>query len=90
MRSQTVSTILQHTAEQAKQHPERVFTTLAHHMDVEFLREAYRCTRKDSAPGVDKRSLPGQQSDAPAFQALVTEEPDALIGHVRICGGLVG
>jgi RNA-directed DNA polymerase len=53
MRSQTVSTILQHTAEQAKQHPERVFTTLAHHMDVEFLREAYRCTRKDSAPGVD-------------------------------------
>jgi group II intron reverse transcriptase/maturase len=30
-----------------------VFTTLAHLMDVEFLGEAYRLTRKDSAAGVD-------------------------------------
>jgi group II intron reverse transcriptase/maturase len=30
-----------------------VFTTLAHLMDVEFLREAYCLTRKDSAAGVD-------------------------------------
>jgi group II intron reverse transcriptase/maturase len=30
-----------------------VFTTLAHLMDVEFLREAYRLTRKDSAAGID-------------------------------------
>ncbi len=30
-----------------------VFTTLAHLMDVEFLREAYRLTPKDSAVGVD-------------------------------------
>jgi group II intron reverse transcriptase/maturase len=28
-------------------------TTLAHHIDVEFLREAYRRTRKDGATGVD-------------------------------------
>ena len=30
-----------------------VFTTLAHLMDVEFLREAYFSLRKDAAPGVD-------------------------------------
>jgi hypothetical protein len=29
----------------------------------------------------------GQQSHAPERDALVTEEPDVLIGHVRICGG---
>jgi len=30
-----------------------VFTTLAHRMDEDFLREAYRRTRKDSASGID-------------------------------------
>lgn len=30
-----------------------VLTTLAHHVDVEFLHEAYRRVRKDGAPGVD-------------------------------------
>src|ERR671922_2105913 len=52
-RSPTISTQLQQIAEQAKGYPEMVFTTLAHLMDVDFLREAYHRTRKDSAPGVD-------------------------------------
>ena len=30
-----------------------IFTNLAHHMDVDFLREAYRRTRKSGAAGVD-------------------------------------
>jgi group II intron reverse transcriptase/maturase len=30
-----------------------VLTTLAHHIDIEFLKEAYRRTRKSSAPGID-------------------------------------
>jgi group II intron reverse transcriptase/maturase len=30
-----------------------VFTSLAHHMDMAFFREAYACTRKDGATGVD-------------------------------------
>jgi RNA-directed DNA polymerase len=33
--------------------PTVVLTTLAHHVDVEFLREAWRMTRKDGAAGVD-------------------------------------
>ncbi len=51
--SQTVSTKLQRIAEQAVRDPEWVFTTLAHLIDVDFLKEAYRRTRKDAAPGVD-------------------------------------
>jgi hypothetical protein len=53
-RSQTISTELQRIAKQAASYPEMVFSTLAHLIDVDFLREAYRLTRKDKAPGVDK------------------------------------
>jgi retron-type reverse transcriptase len=37
----------------AREAPQRVLTALAHHIDVAFLREAFRRTRKDGAPGVD-------------------------------------
>ena len=53
MRSETVSTKLHRLAEQAKRHPERVFTTLHHLIDVEFLQEAFLRLRKDAAAGVD-------------------------------------
>src|SRR6266571_4891862 len=51
--SDTVSTRLQRIAELAREAPERAFLSLAHHIDVEFLREAFRRTRKDGATGVD-------------------------------------
>jgi group II intron reverse transcriptase/maturase len=53
LRSPTVTTKLQRLAEQAKHHPDRVFTNLAHLIDVDFLREAYRRTPKSSAAGID-------------------------------------
>jgi group II intron reverse transcriptase/maturase len=37
----------------AKRSPQMAFTSLAYLMDLEWLREAYRRTRKDAAPGVD-------------------------------------
>jgi hypothetical protein len=49
----TVSTKLQRIAEQAVREPGRVFTTLAHLIDLDFLKEAFNRTRKDAAPGVD-------------------------------------
>ena len=49
----TVSTKLQRIAEMAREHPTRGFTNLAHHIDLEFLREAYNRTRKNGATGVD-------------------------------------
>lgn len=54
MGSQTVSLTLHQLRVQASKYPERVFTTLHHLVDVDFLREAYRRTRKDAAAGVDK------------------------------------
>lgn len=53
-RSATIETQLREIAEQAVRYPQMIFTTLAHRMDVDFLREAYRRTRKDGAPGVDR------------------------------------
>ncbi len=52
-RLQTVSTKLHRIAEQAVQYPQMVFSTIMHHVDVDFLREAYRRTRKDATPGAD-------------------------------------
>ena len=49
----TVSTKQQRIAELAKQSPAMAFTSLAYHMDVEWLREAYSRTHKDGAVGVD-------------------------------------
>lgn len=52
--SQTISTKLQGIAAQARSYPEMVFNNLYHLINVDFLREAYRQTRKDKAAGVDK------------------------------------
>jgi len=54
--SDTVFTKLQRIAELAREAPERAFLSLAHHIDVEFLHEAFRRTRKDGATGVDGRT----------------------------------
>lgn len=51
MSSNPVSTKLERIAELARRH--EVLTSLAHHIDVEWLREAWRRTRKDGASGVD-------------------------------------
>ncbi len=51
-----ISTRLQRIAELARREPKLALTTLAHHIDIEFLREAYRRTRKDGATGVDGKT----------------------------------
>lgn len=51
-----VSTRLEWIAEMSRKHPERVFTSLSHLIDMEWMQEAYRRTRKDGAPGVDDAS----------------------------------
>jgi RNA-directed DNA polymerase len=54
--SQDVSTKLERIAELAKEKPGVSLLTLAHHIDMNWLREACRRTRKDSAPGIDGQS----------------------------------
>jgi RNA-directed DNA polymerase len=48
-----VSTKLERIAKRAKEMPGVAFTTLAQDIDIEWLKEAYRRTRKDGAVGVD-------------------------------------
>lgn len=54
--SQDVSTKLERIAELAKDKTGVRLLTLAHHIDVEWLREAYRRTRKNGARGIDGQS----------------------------------
>jgi RNA-directed DNA polymerase len=51
-----ISTKLQQIAALARQAPEMSFTSLAHMIDMDWLKEAYRRTRKDGATGVDGRT----------------------------------
>ena len=51
--SDSVSTGQQRIAELAKQAPQMAFTSLNHYLDLAWLHEAYRRTRRDGAVGVD-------------------------------------
>ena len=61
--SQTVSTKLERIAKRAREAPTMVLRTLAHHIDVEWLKEAHRRTRKDGAMGVDGISAAEYERD---------------------------
>ncbi len=54
--STNISTRLERIARLAKDAPQMAFRALAHHIDIELIREAYRLTRKDGAVGVDGQS----------------------------------
>ena len=50
---EVISTRQRKIAELAQREPKLTLTTLAHHIDEVWMREAYRRIRKDAAPGVD-------------------------------------
>lgn len=54
----TISTRQQRIATLAREMPDRALYTLAHHIDMDWLKEAWRQTRKDGATGID-----GQTAD---------------------------
>ena len=51
-----ISTKRQQIAKLAKEAPARVFTSLAHLIDLDWLQAAYELTRKDGAVGVDRQT----------------------------------
>lgn len=53
MSEESVSTKQERIALNAERNPDVSFTALAYHIDVQWLYEAYRMTRKDAAVGVD-------------------------------------
>jgi RNA-directed DNA polymerase len=58
-----VSTKLERVAKLAREAPDMAFRSLAHLIDIDWLREAYRRTRKDGARGVDGQSAQEYQAN---------------------------
>jgi group II intron reverse transcriptase/maturase len=58
-----ISTKLQRIAQLAREDPKRSFLSLAHHIDLEWLTQAYRLTRKSGAPGVDGQTAADYAQD---------------------------
>jgi len=54
--SNNISTKLDRIVSMARDNPGKAITTLAHNIDLAWLHEAYRRTRKDGARGVDGQS----------------------------------
>lgn len=74
--SESVSTKLERIAEQAKRAPTMAFRSLAHHIDIDWLHEAYKRTRKDGATGVDGRS-------GAEYAANLTENLQRLLDRAK-------
>jgi group II intron reverse transcriptase/maturase len=64
-----ISTRQEKIAQQSRQAPSMAWTTLAHHIDLAWLHEAYRRTRKDAAVGID--GVTAQEYEA-ALEANLT------------------
>jgi RNA-directed DNA polymerase len=74
--SENVSTKLARIAELAKQMPTTPLSTLAHHIDLEWMREAFRRTRKSGATGVD-----GQTADQ--YAQKLEENLQSLLNRAK-------
>lgn len=71
-----VSTRLQRIADLAKEDPKRAFLSLAHHIDLDLLREAHRRTRKDGSVGVDGQT-------AAAYEENLEENLQSLLDRFK-------
>lgn len=74
--SSTVSTKLGRIAKLAREMPDMALTSLSHHIDMDWLREAYRRTRKDGATGVDGQS-------AEEYAARLEENLQSLLDRAK-------
>ena len=63
---EVISTRQRKIAELARREPKLTLTTLAHHVDEEWMREAYRRVRKDAAVGVDGVTAAQYEADLEA------------------------
>ncbi len=71
-----VSTKLERIAELARQMPQAQLYSLLHHMDIEWLYEAFRLTRKDGAVGVDGQT-------AAEYEANLEENLRSLLDRAK-------
>ena len=75
-RSTSISTKQDRIATLARQMPNKAMQSLSHHIDLEWLREAHRRTRKDGAVGVDGQT-------AAEFAERLDEELTALLNEAK-------
>lgn len=95
LRSGSVTTKLQRIAGLARRHPTRVFSSVAHAIDLEWVREAYRRTRKDGARGVDGRNADDYAANLEKNLSDLTEKlrtgsyrpPPVLRAHIPKANG---
>ena len=73
---QTISTKQLGLAQRAEQYPHEALKTLSHFIDLDWLREAYRRTRKDGAAGVDGQS-------AAQYEAQLEENLSSLLDRLK-------
>src|SRR5580700_8446377 len=74
----SISPKIERIAALAKQSPQMSFTTLAHHVDIDWLRGAYRRTRKDGAAGVDAQT-------AAEYATNLEENLRSLLDRAKSC-----
>jgi retron-type reverse transcriptase len=74
--SEAVSTKLRRIAKLARETRGTALTSLSHHIDIDWLREAWRRTRKDGAPGVDGQT-------ARDYEAKLEEHLQSLLNRAK-------
>jgi RNA-directed DNA polymerase len=74
--TQSVSTKQRRIAELARQKPSEALTSLHHHIDIEWLVEAWQRTRKDGASGIDGQT-------AKEYAVNLRDNLADLLGRVR-------
>lgn len=72
----SISTKQARIAKLAKEMPGVALTSLSHHIDIEWLREAYRRTRKDGAVGVDGQT-------AAEYEANLESNLESLLNRAK-------
>lgn len=72
----SVSTKQKRIAELARQMPDKAMTSLSYHMDLEWMIEAYRRTRKDGAVGIDGQS-------AEQYEANLVDNLGSLLDRAK-------
>jgi len=68
-----ISTRREKLAELARMEPKRALTTVAHHIDLAWLMEAWRLTRKDGASGIDGVTAAQYEAELEANLASLLE-----------------
>src|SRR5450631_2595642 len=76
LKPESVSTKQERIAKLAAANPAMAFTSLNQHLDTEWLRYAYECTRKDGAVGVDGQT-------AQEYEAHLEQNLHSLIDRLK-------